>query len=180
MLSLLLVSLSLGLDNFAASIGIGLSGVDARVRLKTALAFGFFEALMPVLGLLAGHAVAGPLSRSGQYLGGALLILTGAYVLWPARRDTADAKPAGLPIGHLLALAFALSLDNLIVGFALGLYRVPLLTAAAVIAVVSVAMSLAGLEMGQRLGARFEDWSEELGGALLVLLGVLLATSLLR
>jgi len=32
---LLLVSFSLGLSNFAAAIGIGLSGVDAQTRLKT-------------------------------------------------------------------------------------------------------------------------------------------------
>ncbi len=32
---LLLVSVSLGLSNFAAAIGIGLSGVDAQTRLKT-------------------------------------------------------------------------------------------------------------------------------------------------
>jgi len=54
--SLILVSLSLGLSKFAAAIGIGLSGVDARTRIKTGLAYGFFEAMMPILGLLLGQS----------------------------------------------------------------------------------------------------------------------------
>src|SRR5258708_33336889 len=41
--SLLLVSFSLGLSNFAAAIGIGMGGVDAKTRWKMALIFGFFE-----------------------------------------------------------------------------------------------------------------------------------------
>jgi putative Mn2+ efflux pump MntP len=68
---LLLVSLSLGLSNFAAAIGIGLSGVDARTRFQTGLAFGFFEALMPVLGLAIGRTVAAPLGTIGHEIGAA-------------------------------------------------------------------------------------------------------------
>lgn len=45
---LILVSVSLGLSNFAAAIGIGISGSDRRTRIKTAIAFGLFEAVMPL------------------------------------------------------------------------------------------------------------------------------------
>jgi putative Mn2+ efflux pump MntP len=41
--------------------------------------------------------------------------------------------------------------------------------------VVSVAMSLAGLELGHRLGARVEAFSEELSGSVLILVGVAIA-----
>jgi putative Mn2+ efflux pump MntP len=40
MLALLLVAVSLGLSNFAAAIAIGVSGVDARTRLRVAIVFG--------------------------------------------------------------------------------------------------------------------------------------------
>ena len=59
MLALLLVAVSLGLSNFAASIGIGVSGVDARTRLRVGVIFGVFESAMPILGLLAGRSLAG-------------------------------------------------------------------------------------------------------------------------
>jgi putative Mn2+ efflux pump MntP len=56
---------------------------------------------------------------------------------------------------------------------------VPLVEAAIVIAVVSVGMSLVGLEVGRRLGRSVEQWSAELGAAVLVLVGILIATGAL-
>ena len=180
---LLLVSLALGLDNFAAAIGIGLSGVDGRTRLKTGLAFGFFEALMPIVGLIIGQTVAASLGTIGHDLGAALLILCGCYVVWSGLRENEDDPATRLRpvigVKYLLITGFALSLDNVVVGFALSLYHVPIPAAAGVIAVVSVSMSLIGLELGDRLGARFESWSEQLGGAVLILVGVALATGVL-
>jgi putative Mn2+ efflux pump MntP len=67
MLALLLVAASLGLSNFAAAIAIGVSGVDARIRLRVGIVFGLFEAGMPLLGLLLGHGLVrtlGPRSSS--------------------------------------------------------------------------------------------------------------------
>jgi putative Mn2+ efflux pump MntP len=55
MLALLLVAASLGLSNFAASIAIGISGVDRQLRVRVALAFGLFECGMPILGPLLGR-----------------------------------------------------------------------------------------------------------------------------
>src|SRR5207237_2139365 len=86
LVGLALVSLSVGLSNFAGSIGIGLSGVDARTRLRVGVAFGLFEGLMPVLGLLIGQALAGSLGHWGRYLGAGLLVLTGVYTIWQARQ----------------------------------------------------------------------------------------------
>jgi putative Mn2+ efflux pump MntP len=170
------VSLSLGLSNFAAAIGIGLSGIGTATRLRTALAFGLFEALMPVLGLLLGRTLGEQLDQAGRYVGAVLLVLTGSYVRWEARRAKADSDQteaeSNLSFGHLLVVGFALSLDNFVVGFALSFTDVSLLVAPVVIAVTSVAMSLVGLELGDRLGTRFEQWSAEVGGVVLILVGL--------
>jgi manganese efflux pump family protein len=40
MLAVLLVAISLGLSNFAASVGIGISGIDAQTRLRVGVIFG--------------------------------------------------------------------------------------------------------------------------------------------
>jgi putative Mn2+ efflux pump MntP len=170
---LLLVSASLGLSNFAAAIGIGLSGTDMRARIKTALAFGLFEAGMPLIGLFIGQRFAGITGGVGKYIGAALLILIGAHGLWKTQKARSDTSSLPQPdLRHLLLTAFALSIDNLVVGFALSLYHAPILFAALVIASVSVLMSLAGLELGNRLGARFEKWSEEAGAGILILVGI--------
>jgi putative Mn2+ efflux pump MntP len=108
---------------------------------------------MPLLGLLLGHGLAGVLGHSARWIGAALLIATGLYALVKAFRrhsgDTTGAAAQGL--GMLLISGLALSIDNLAVGFALGMYHVALPTAAVVIGAVSVTMALAGLELGRLL-----------------------------
>jgi manganese efflux pump family protein len=47
MLALPLVALSLGPPNFAASVGIGVSGIDPRARPRVGVIFRIFEAGMP-------------------------------------------------------------------------------------------------------------------------------------
>jgi len=181
MLSLLLVSVSVGLSNFAGAIGIGLSGINARTRIRVGLAFGFFEALMPLIGLLLGQAVAGYIGRHiAGYVAGGILILTGAYTIWQGwGLEKKERPPRRLQMHSLLVTAMALSIDNLAVGFALAVYHVQIVVAAVTMAAVSVAMSLLGLELGHRLGRRIEGWSEELGGAMLILVGIAIATGIL-
>jgi len=179
----LLVALSVGLDNFAAAIAIGLGGVGARVRVRVAAVFGLFEGGMPVVGLLLGRGLATTLGGRAHLVGGLLLVATGGYGLlatWRDRRHgagTAGAKP--LALGQLVLTGLALSVDNLIVGFALGTYRVPVALAAVLIAAISVALSLVGLELGHRLGAVVRELGELVGGVVLVLVGVLIATGAL-
>ncbi|HEY0831204.1 MAG TPA: manganese efflux pump [Candidatus Dormibacteraeota bacterium] len=183
LLSLLLVSVSVGLSNFAGAMGIGLSGINVRTRIRVGIAFGFFEALMPVIGLLLGDAVAGFFGHYGKYVGGAILILTGAYTIVQARRiNAAEPKTRtarSVRLRPLLITALALSIDNLAVGFALAVYPIDIVLAAITFGVVSILMSLLGLELGSRLGKRVEAWSEEIGGGVLILVGIAIAIGLL-
>jgi putative Mn2+ efflux pump MntP len=77
----------------------------------------------------------------------------------------------------LLAAALAglvLSGDNLAAGFALGAYHTSVAVAAAVFGLVGVAMPVAGLELGARLGAAAGERSELIACALLILLGAVI------
>jgi manganese efflux pump family protein len=182
---LFLVSISVGLGNFAAAIGIGMGGVNAATRLRIAIVFGFFEGFMPIVGLLVGEELAGLIGQFGNYVGAALLVLTGAYSFWQARTRRKHSgqeqreKVYTLKVGRLLLMGFVLGVDNLVVGFALGFYNVPLLLAVVFIATVSVLMSLIGLELGRYLGARFEEWSEMVGSLILIIVGLGLGFGLL-
>ncbi len=176
---ILLVAVALGLDNFALAVGIGLAGVDGRMRIRLAVVFGTFEAAMPLLGLLLGQHLAHRLGATGQYVAGGVLIAVGIYTAADARWGSDDEVPSAARLGPLLVAGAALSIDNLIVGFALGSYQVPIVLAAVVIGVVSVGMALVGLEVGSRLGGSVERWSGEAGGALLVGVGLAFLTGLL-
>jgi putative Mn2+ efflux pump MntP len=183
-LALLLVALSLGLSNFAAAIGIGVTGVDAGTRLRVDLIFGIFEAGMPVLGLLLGHSLAHALGSAAHWIGAALLIATGGYAVLQAIRGQAreEHRPAAganqLRTGQLLVTGIALSIDNLAVGFALGAYHVNLAAAAVIIGAVSVTLSLAGLELGDRLGTKVGERGELIGGLVLIAVGIASASGI--
>jgi manganese efflux pump family protein len=196
---LLLAAGALGLSNLAASIAIGVSGVSGATRVRVAVVFGLFEAGMPVAGLAVGRTVSAAAGgRSARWIAGGLLAAVGCYELlaWLRGRAAAgrDAAPAlggaagdGAASGvngaagrrwsgwRLIVTGLVLSIDNLIVGFALGAYDVGIVTAAVVIGLVSVAMSLAGLELGARLGAALGERAELAGGLVLVLVGALVA-----
>ena len=181
MVALVLVAVSLGLSNFAASVGIGVSGIDAQTRLRVGVIFGLFETGMPILGLLLGRSLATTLGQAAHWIGAALLIATGGYTVIQALRSLAGhdgqapATPAGQPTGRLLITGAALSIDNLAVGFALGTFHVSLALAAIVIGAISVSMSLIGLELGSRIGARAGERGELLGGLVLIGVGVTVA-----
>ena len=72
-----------------------------------------------------------------------------------------------------------LSGDNLAAGFALGAYQVSIAAAAVVFGAVSVVMSLAGLELGARIGAAAGERSELIACVLLIVVGALIAAGVL-
>lgn len=188
MLALLLVALSLGLSNFAAAIGIGISGVSSRTRLLVGIIFGLFETGMPIAGLALGHGLAQALGAAAHWISAGLLIATGAWTLAQAIRTSPQAAApasAGAPaaedqrISRLVLTGLALSVDNLAVGFALGAFHVSLAVAAITIGVVSVTLSLVGLELGAQVGIRAGHRGELLGGLVLIAVGMAIATGLI-
>ena len=216
---MLLVAASLGMSNLAASIAIGVSGVDARTRLRVGLVFGLFESGMPVLGLLIGEQAAASLGQAARWIGAGLLIAVGVYTLASATRaGSAKARAHGGPGGadagstgagstgagsttepaiggthstgqltqarspgfmRLLVSGLALSVDNLVVGFALGTYHTSLAVGVIVIGAVSVGMSLVGLELGAGIGRWAGRRGEQLAGVTLISVGIAIAAGAL-
>jgi manganese efflux pump family protein len=199
MLALIPVAVALGLDNFAAAIAIGLAGVDARTRLRVGVVFGIFEAGMPIVGLLIGAQAAASLGPASRWLAAGLLIAVGGYFLVEGLRDAHAAAPrrgeerageslspdpASQPpgaggLGRLVLAGLALSVDNLVVGFALGSYHTPVVVGAVTIGAVSVGLALIGLELGGRLGVRAGQRGGQLAGLLLIAVGALIAAGVL-
>ena len=175
-LALLLLAVALGLSNFAAAIGIGVSGVSRNVRVRVAVVFGLFEAGMPVVGLVLGQSLASGLGQAARGLGGAALIVVGAVGLWQAWRNRgADRQAPSWRTGRVLISGLALSIDNLAAGFALGAYHTNLALAAVVFGLVSVVMSLAGLELGARIGIVAGERSELIASMILIAVGAAIA-----
>ena len=175
--------LSLGLDTFALSTALGVAPLPARVRLRLAVTFALAEGLMPAVGLLLGRPLGATIGRWDVIAAGVLLIATGLWMLREGLEEDDDdesdeqaailraAASGGLP---LLGIALSVSLDELAAGFSFGVLRVPVVPALAAIALQALVVSLCGLWLGRRIGARLGERAEAVAGAVLVLLGLAL------
>lgn len=176
--SLLALALGLSLDAFAVALSIGLSlrtpGRTLKTALKTGLAFGGFQALMPAMGYLAGRSVAqiGWVKDWDHWIAFALLAGLGLKMVYEARflpdRPLEEDPTVGLT---LLGLALATSLDALVGGFSLAMLRVPIASPALAIGLTTFALSMLGVWVGRRAGDRFGARIEILGGLVLMAIG---------
>lgn len=178
-LVLVLVGVSVSLGNFAAAIGIGVSGAQWRTMLRVGLVFGVCETGMPIIGLLIGAQLASSLGRVGRWVGAALLAAIGCYNVIQSLRDRKRSDLPTLGLAKLALTGVALGFDNLVAGFALGTYGVPVAAAAMIIGGVSVALSMIGLKLGSSLGKWMGNRAEIAGGVVLVVVGGLIAGGML-
>jgi len=179
MLKLLAFVLPLGLDSFAVAAAIGAIGVTtARQRLRISLVFVIFEGGMPLIGLGLGSALAHGIGRAADYLAAAAVIGIGAWML--LARDTGEEdKASRLTSSHglaLVALGISISLDELAIGFTIGLAGVPVIAVIVAIALQAFLAAQLGLAIGAKIGERWRERAEQAAGIGLILLGGYLIT----
>ena len=176
MIEILLISVSVAMDAFAVSIGKGLT--VTRVRpvdvIKTALWFGGFQALFPLLGFFAANTFSKYVTAVDHWIIFALLAFIGGNMIREAfgeeeenRRETAQ-----FDWRHMLPLAVACSIDAFAVGVSFAFMQVNIWFSVIVIGVVTGAFSAAGLYIGRVFGARWQKPAQIAGGAVLVLIGL--------
>lgn len=170
-LAIVALAVSVGLSNFGASVGIGIAGIDRRSRRRLLASFWVFETGMPLVGLIIGHAIAGPLGSSGRWISGGLLVAVGAAVIINGRREV-EHEWRQVSVTQALAAGLLLSIDNLVAGFALGAHHVGIVVAVVVLGAVSVAMAAGGFELGRRLNERLAVLAELIGGLVLIAIGI--------
>lgn len=176
MLKLVLLVVPLGFDTFAVSAAIGLGGATKRERLRLGLLFSAFEMAMPLAGLLAGRALGGAIGGAADYAAIALLAGLGVWML-AGDEDASAERVARLSRGRglgLLALGLSVSLDELAMGFTIGLLRLPVWVAIALIGAQAFLFAQLGLRLGQRVGEALRERAEQAAGIALLGLAILL------
>jgi putative Mn2+ efflux pump MntP len=183
MLAAILLFVSLGLDTLAVAVGLGLAGLPRARWLRVGITFALFEGLMPLVGLLIGQTLSSTLGALAEYAAALILIVVGGLAVREALgEDDDDAVPALAAVEgpRLFWTGFTISLDELAVGFSLGVLQVAIGPALAYIAVQALALTGLGLALGRRLGVRLGSRAELVSGIVLLLLGVgLLAQQIL-
>lgn len=171
MVSVSILALALAMDAFAVSLAQGAAG-QMRVSgaLKLALAFGFAQGVMPMIGWGLGTAFAGWIESVDHWIAFALLTGLGVNMIRASREDT-EANPA-LSGWSLFAAAIATSIDAAAAGITLPLIAVPVGWSCAIIGVVTALLCFVGALGGNHVGKRFEGRAEIFGGVILIALGV--------
>jgi putative Mn2+ efflux pump MntP len=167
------VAISLALDVFAVSVGIGMRGAPRVVKVRIGIAFASAEIAMNVIGAGIGVAIGQLLGQVAGYLGFGALIVLGAYMVYGSLYRPANQPPLDLSKSWGLALAsLTISVDSLGIGFSILYIGVPVTLTLAAIGAASVLSTALGLMLGSRLGRHIEDQAEMLSGVVLALTGV--------
>ncbi|MHC4187377.1 MAG: manganese efflux pump MntP [Planctomycetota bacterium] len=145
LLTIILIAIGLAMDAFAVSIvdGSAYKRLHVKHAFRIAFLFGLFQALMPLVGSLAGLTLK-------EYI-------------------ETDARPANGVV--LLVLSIATSIDALAVGITLPLLNVSLILAVTIIGLITFIISYVGVYIGQKFGHFFESKIEIIGGIVLILIG---------
>lgn len=176
MLKLLVFVLPLAVDSFAIATVLGASGVTRAQRWRITGLFVLFEAGMPLVGLALGAPLAHLIGDGADYVAAAALVALGGWMLLgdeDGERDAAGrlARAHGLA---LVALGVSISLDELAIGFSLGLVRLPAVPVVVAIAVQAFLAVQLGLALGSRVGERLRENAERLAALGLIGLGIFL------
>ncbi len=173
-LKMVALVLSLGIDTLMISISLGFIKTGSKV--KIALAFSFAEALMPLVGLFVGRVAGELIGNFASLAGGIALVAVAVWLIFQANEHADEEKEEKLernPVGWTLVVtALSVSVDELAVGFSIGLIGVPVPLTIALIALQAFVFTVLGLTFGSRLKPYLGEWAEKLAGIALGLLGL--------
>lgn len=187
MIEVFLLAIALAMDAFAVSIGLGAksqkksSAYVLRLAVYAALYFGIAQGVMPLIGYLLGAVLLGWLATAAPWIGGGILIVLGAKMLYEAFNGEVEAVLADSfdeniqeKINHrmMFTLAIATSIDAMAAGFTLNLLALNAWLACLIIAIVTALFGFFGIYLGKSSGTWLEDKAEILGGLVLIAIGI--------
>jgi putative Mn2+ efflux pump MntP len=174
-ITIMFTAIGLAMDSFAVSITSGLT--IRRVKIKDAariaVFFGFFQAIMPVVGWLAGVSIIDLISGVDHWIAFLLLSLIGCRMIYESIKRGSKMKiinPLNLYV--LLMLSVATSIDALAVGLSFAFLRISIAIPIMVIGIITFLLSFLGVYAGKRFGHFFERKIEIAGGVILIGIGI--------
>jgi putative Mn2+ efflux pump MntP len=165
----------LGLDTFAVAAALGAAGLPASRGGRVSALMVSFEMGMPLIGVAVGAPLGHLTGSTADYIAIAVLGTFGAYTL--RRADDEDEKVARL--GNVsgwpaVLLGVSISLDELAIGFSLGLLGLPVIVVVILIGLQTLVLSQLGMRAGASLSQYLREGAERLAGLALVGLALIL------
>ena len=172
LVSIFFIAVALAMDAFAVSITNGIAMCTLRIRpaLLIAFFFGAFQAIMPLLGWLAGFRLKNLIVSVDHWIAFALLSFIGGKMIYEA--TVLEKKEAQLAtIQTLFLLAIATSIDAFAVGITFVFLNVNILMPVIIIGIVTFIISYAGVWIGCNVGKNLSGKAEIIGGIILIIIG---------
>ena len=173
--SIIFIAFGLAMDAFAVSITSGLAIKKLKINsaLKIALFFGIFQAVMPLIGWLAGLSFRNFIVGIDHWIAFGLLTVIGCKMIYESTTMELDKKKVDpLNFYVLFILSIATSIDALAVGLSLSFLKVFIAIPAVIIGIVTFSLSIFGVYFGNRFGHYFERKIEMAGGVILIGIGI--------
>ncbi len=175
-IEILCIGIALSMDAAAVSMTNGMvySKISKLKFFMTALAFGFFQALMPALGYFTGALFADVMERYSGYVILIILGIIGAKMIKDGLTDCGEVECAKKEFTYtlLLAQAIATSIDAFAVGVSFAAAKTDIALALPVIGLTTFIISLLALAVGRKFGDKLGSKAEVLGGIILILIGI--------
>lgn len=182
--AILLIALSLSMDAFAVSISLGLTCKRRfpQIALKAGLSFGFFQAVMAIVGWFLGCSLKEIIDPIDHWIAFLLLGAIGCSFIKESKEPCLKRLSIDR-IKLLLTLSIATSIDALATGVTFSLLDVNIALAAALIGQITYFSSVLGVTIGHGLShqTKLQSHMNILGGIILILIGCkILITHLLQ
>ncbi len=174
----ILIAISLAMDSFSVAITRGLANTKKKIvgeALKVGFLFGFFQAIMPLIGWLAGVSIIEFISAFDHWVTFGLLTLIGLRMIYEAIKKESNKIVSSPSLSILFILSIATSIDALAVGLSYSFLGVSIVMPAVIIGVVTFTLSFLGVYIGKRFGAIFKKIGI-LGGLILIVIGIKMLT----
>jgi putative Mn2+ efflux pump MntP len=169
--------LPLAIDTFVLGTALGAAGIPKRERLRTSLILTAFEAGMPLIGFLGGAAIGAAVCGWANYLAAVVLAVIGVLMIRSGDGDKDDEQKLRLLETargwSVVVLGVGISVDELAVGFGVGLLRLPLLLLIGLIALQAFLAAQLGMRLGSRLAENARQAAARVAGLLLILAALL-------
>lgn len=135
--------------------------------------FGFFQAMMPLIGYLFGTLFADVIMAVDHWIALILLGYLGGKMLCDGlkQKEGEDVVPE-LTFKGLLIQGLATSIDALAVGISLATLRVDLVSAVLSIGIITMVLSSFGVLIGKKFGDLLNNKATILGGIILIAIGL--------
>ena len=175
LLEIILIAIGLSMDAFAVSITLGLSVRKPKIKevLIPGIYFGFFQALMPLIGYFAGISFASKIQNLDHWIAFVLLGLIGGKMIvesFSKKEKQENGNP--FQFTKMILLAIATSIDALAVGVTFSFFDVNIFKSILIIGLITFCISIGGVKIGNLFGAKFKSKAEFFGGTVLILLGL--------